>query len=69
MYILAAILKKMTAMMVKYRICVFMIVFFVIFGPENVCLDAKFFFLRELETEIFKHVYSGGHLRSKVKFA
>ena len=29
--------------MVKYQICVFIIVFFVILGPENVCLDTKIF--------------------------
>ena len=51
----------MTATMVKYKICLLIIDFFVILGPENVCLDIKIFFLRELETEILKHVYSGGH--------
>ena len=35
--------------------------FFAILGPENVCLDTNIVFLRGLETEILKHVYSGGH--------
>ena len=51
----------MTATMVKYQICVFVIVIFIILGPENVCLDTKKNCVRGLETEILKHVYSGGH--------
>ena len=63
MYILVAIWEKLTAMMVKYSICVFIIVFFGFLGPVNICLDTKTFFLRELETGIMKHVYSGDHLK------
>ena len=35
--------------------------FCVILGFENVYLDTKIFFLNQLETEIIKHIYSGGH--------
>ena len=64
MYILAAILEKMTATMIKYQICVFIIVFFIILGQENVLsffvilgfenvyLDTKIIFPSDLETEI-----------------
>ena len=44
---------------------VFLIAFYVIFGPENVYLDTKIFFLNQLETEILKHLYSSGHFRKK----
>ena len=37
------------------KFCVFVIVFFVILGPENVYLD-KVIFLNDLETEILRHV-------------
>ena len=63
----------MTDTMVKYKICVFIIVFFIILGPENVRLDTNKICLRGLETGILKHVYSGGHfkkwppLRSKLR--
>ena len=40
---------------------VFVFVFFMILDPENVCLDTKMVFLCELEINILKHVYSGGH--------
>ena len=53
----------MPGTMDKYQICVFIIVFFVILVQENVCLDTKIFFLRGLETEILKHVCSGGHFK------
>ena len=68
MYIPAATIKG------KGQICVFVIVFFVILGPENVYLDTKIIFPSDLETEILIHVCSGGHfekwplLRSRVKF-
>ena len=39
--------------------------FFVTLGPENVYLDTKIFFLNQLETEIIKHIYSGGHFGKK----
>ena len=58
----------------KGQFCVFVIVFFVLLGPENVYLDTKIIFPSDFETEISKHVYSGGHfekwppLRSRVKF-
>ena len=42
---------------------VFVIVFFVILGPENVCLDTKIVFLCELETKLLKHVNSGGYCK------
>ena len=59
---------------VKGQLYVFIFAFFVIFGPENVYLDTKNIFPSDLETEIFRHVYSGGHfekwplLMSRVKF-
>ena len=43
-------------------------------GPEYVYIDTKIIFPSDLETEILRHVYSGGHfekwppLRSSVKF-
>ena len=65
----------MTTIKVKGQICVFVIVFFVILGPENVYLDTKIIFPSDLETEILIHVCSGIHFekwppfRSSVKFA
>ena len=41
------------------------VAFCVILGSENVYLDNNFFFLNQLETEIIKHVYSGGHFEKK----
>ena len=61
MYIPAAIFK-MAIIKVKGQLYVFIIVFFVILGPENVYLDTKIIFPSDLETEIFRHVYSGGHV-------
>ena len=61
MYNLASILKKndcYNGQILNLRIHKYL---FVILGPENVCLDTNIFFLCELETEILKHVYSGGH--------
>ena len=63
----------MTATMVKYKICIFIFVFFCNPWPRKCMFRHKDFFLSGLETEILKHVYSGGHfkkwplLRSKVK--
>ena len=65
---------KMAAIRFKGQIYVFVIVIFVILGPENVYLDTKIIFPSDLETEILRHVYSVGHfekwpsLRSRVKF-
>ena len=53
----------MAAIKVKGQICVFVVVFFVILGLENVYLDTKIFFPCDLETEILIHVYSGGHFK------
>ena len=64
----------MATIKVKGQICIFVIVCFVILGPENVFLDTKIFFPSDLETEILIHVCSGGHfekwlpLRSRVIF-
>ena len=64
----------MATIKVKGQIYVFVIVFFVILGPENVYLDTKIIFPSDLETQILRHVYSGGHfkkwppLRLRVKF-
>ena len=44
---------------VKGQIYVFVI--FVILDPKNVYLDTKIIFPSDLETEILRHVYSGGH--------
>ena len=63
----------MATIKVKGHICVFVIVFFVILGPENVNLNTKSIFPSDLETEIMIHVCSGGHfekwppLKSRVK--
>ena len=46
---------------VKGQIYVFVIVFFVIVGPKIVYLDTKIIFPSDSETEILRHVYSGGH--------
>ena len=46
---------------VKCQIYVFVIVIFVILGPKNVYLDTKIIFPSDLEAEILRHVYSGGH--------
>ena len=51
----------MATIKAKGQICVFVIVFFVILGPENVYLDTKIIFPSDLETEILRHVYYGGH--------
>ena len=51
----------MATIKVKGQICVFVIVFFVILGPENVYLDIKIIFPSDLETKILIHVYSSGH--------
>ena len=45
---------------VKGQIYVYAIVFFVILAPVNVYLDTKIIFPSDLETEILRHVYSGG---------
>ena len=64
----------MATIKVEGQIYVSVIAFFGILGPENVYLDTKIIFLSDLETEILRHVYSGGHfekwqsLRSRVKF-
>ena len=65
----------MATIKVKGQIYVFVIVFFVILGPENVYLDTKIIFPSDLETEILRHiVYCDGYfekwtpLRSRVKF-
>ena len=64
----------MDTIKVKGQICAFVIVIFVILGPENVYLDTKIILPSDLETEIMIHVYSGGYfekwppLRSRVKF-
>ena len=63
----------MATIKVKGQIYVFVVVFFVILGPENVYLDTKIF-SSDLETEILRHVYCDGYfekwppLRSRVKF-
>ena len=65
---------KMATIKVKGQICVFVIVFFVMLGPENVYLDTKIIFPSDLETEILINVCSGGHfekwlpLRARVEF-
>ena len=65
---------KMANIKVKAEIYVFVIVFFIILGLENVYLDTKIIFPSYLVTEILRHVYSGGHfekwllLKSRVKF-
>ena len=61
---------KMATIKGKGQICVFIIVFFVILDPENVYLDTKIIFPSDLETEILRHVYYGGHFlkRSRIKF-
>ena len=46
----------MATIKVKGQICVFVIIFFVILGPENVYLDTKIICLSDLETEILRHV-------------
>ena len=46
----------MATIKVKGHICVFVIVFFVILGPENVNSDTKIIFPNDLETEILIHV-------------
>ena len=51
----------MATIKVKGQIWVFVIVFFVILGPENMYLDTKIIFPSDLETEILRHVYYGGH--------
>ena len=51
----------MATIKVKGQICVFVIVFIVILGPENVYSDTKISFPSDLKTEILIHVYSGGH--------
>ena len=51
----------MATIKVKGKIRVFVIVFFVILGPENVYSDIKTIFPSDLETEILRHVYSGRH--------
>ena len=56
----------MATIKVKSQICVFVIVFFVILGPENVYLDTKIIFPSDLETEILRQVYSGGHFTKKL---
>ena len=64
----------MATIKVKGQLCVFVIVFFVILGAENVYLDTKIIFPSDLETEILIDVCSGGHfekwppLRSRDKF-
>ena len=64
----------MATIKVKGQICEFVIVFFVILGLENVYLDTKIIFPSDIETEILRHVYYGGHflkwppLRSRIKF-
>ena len=45
----------------KVQLYVFIIVFFVILGPENVYIDTKIIFPSDLETEILRHLYSGGN--------
>ena len=45
-----------------YMYLSFRYIFFVILGPENVCLDTMIVFLCELEITLKNHVYSGGHL-------
>ena len=54
----------MATIKVKCQLYVCIIVFFVIglLGPENVYLDTKIIYPSDLETEISRHVYSGGHL-------
>ena len=51
----------MATIKVKGQICEFVIDFFVILGPQNVYLDTKIIFPSDLETEILRHVYYGGH--------
>ena len=58
MYIPAAIFKNGHH---QGQMCVFVIAFFVILGPENIYLDTKIIFPSGLETEILIHVCSGGH--------
>ena len=64
----------MATIKVKCRLYVFVIVLIVILGPEYVYLDTNIIFPSDLETEILRLVYSGGHfekwppLRSRVKF-
>ena len=65
----------MATIKIKCQLYVFVIVLFVIgLGPEYVYSDTKIIFPSDLETEILKQVYSGGHfekwpsLRSRVKF-
>ena len=52
---------KMATIKVEGQIYVSVIAFFGILGPENVYLDTKIIFPSDLETEILRHVYSGGH--------
>ena len=65
---------KMATTKVKVQLYIFIIVFFVIPGSKNVYIDTKIIFPSDLETEILRHVYSGGHfgkwppLISRVKF-
>ena len=75
MYILAAILETNDyndGQILNLRICNCR---FCNPWPRKCMFRHQDFFPRELETEILKHVYSGGHfekwppLRSKVKFA
>ena len=40
---------------------IYVSVIFVILGPKNVYLDTKIIFPSDLETEILRHAYSGGH--------
>ena len=51
----------MVTIKVKCQLYVFVIVLFVILGPEYVYLDTKIIFPSDLEAEIFRQVYSGGH--------
>ena len=51
----------MATIKVKGQIYVFFLFFFVILGPENVYLYTKIIFPSDLETEILRHAYSGGH--------
>ena len=64
MYILASILQN-DHHWDKKKISVFLKVFCVVFGAENLDLDTKIFFLNQLETEILNQLYSSGHFGKK----
>ena len=58
----------MATIKVKGQSCVFIIVFFVIHGPENVYLDTKIILPIDLETEILRHVVSPPQMPLPLKY-